>query len=177
MKLCIVDTNVILAANSAHPDLSDECVASCISELYELKVGGIVVIDDGYRILSEYQNKTNSKKGKGPGDVFLKWLLQNNANIKRCHQVSITEYEDNKYSEFPVPALEEAFDAPDRKFAAVANAHSKKPPILQAADCKWLDWYGDLEKAGIQVNFICRTDVLRFYQKKFPHKQRPQVHE
>jgi hypothetical protein len=73
--------------------------------------------------------------------------------------------------------LEEAFDAPDRKFAAVANAHPKKPLILQAADCKWLDWYGDLEEAGIQVNFICRTDVLRFYEKKFPHKPRPKVHE
>lgn len=177
MKLCIVDTNVILAANGSHADLSDECVASCITELHELKAGGVIVIDDCYRILSEYQNKTNSKKGKGPGDVFLKWLLQNNANVKHCHQVALTEHGDDKYREFPVPDLEEAFDAPDRKFAAVANAHPQKPPILQAADCKWLNWYGDLEQVGIQVNFICRADVLRFYEKKFPNKPRPKVYE
>jgi len=177
MKLRIIDTNVILAANGSHADLSDECIASCIWELFELKTGGIVVIDNDYRILSEYQKKTNNKKGKGPGDVFLKWLLQNNANTKHCHQVALNEYEEHRYHEFPVPALEKQFDAPDRKFAAVANAHPEKPNILQAADCKWLDWYVDLEKAGIKVNFICRADVLGFYAKKFPHKPKPYIHE
>ncbi|WP_223543956.1 hypothetical protein [Pseudomonas sp. BF-B-28] len=177
MKLRVVDTNVILAANGAHAEISEECMASCIVELFELKSSGVVVIDDCYRILNEYQNKTNNKKGKGAGDVFLKWLLQNNANVKRCHQVTLTELEENKYLEFPVPALEEVFDAPDRKFAAVANVHPQKPNILQAADCKWLDWSDELGKTGIKVDFICRVDVLRFYKKKFPGKVQPKLHE
>ncbi|WP_296188000.1 hypothetical protein [Pseudomonas sp. UBA1879] len=177
MKLRVVDTNVILAANSAHSDISDECMASCITKLYELKANGIVVIDDGYRILREYQHKTDSKKCKGPGDVFLKWLLQNNANAKHCHQVAISEYEEHKFHEFPVPELEKNFDAPDRKFAAVANAHPQKPSILQAADSKWLDWHDDLKQAGINVDFVCRVDVLRFYAKKFPNKPQPNIHE
>ncbi len=74
MTAVVVDTKVILVANSAHADVSPECVIECVNRLQRLMINGSIAIDDGYRILGEYQNKTNSKCGKGPGDVFLKWV-------------------------------------------------------------------------------------------------------
>jgi hypothetical protein len=173
MSATVVDTNVILVANGKHADVTDDCILSCVLALQKLMRSGTLVIDDDHLILKEYQNKTSPRKGKGVGDVFLKWLLQNAANRRHCHQVSLTERAENDYAEFPVPALMSKFDAPDRKFAAVANCHPDKPPILQAADCKWLDWHEQLQAVGIAVQFICPTDAQRFYRKKFPKKAMP----
>lgn len=175
MSLCVVDTNVILAANGSHENLSPGCVETCTSRLNTIKNNGTVVIDDQFRILLEYRNKTNSNRGRGPGDIFLKWLLQNKANVKHCIQVSLTEHAADVFEEFPVKALEDEFDAPDRKFVAVANAHPKKPCVLQATDCKWLNWHDDLKASGITVEFLCLDDVCRFYARKFPGKAVPLV--
>jgi len=59
------------------------------------------------------------------------------------------------------------FDLPDRIFVAVASAHSNKPPISQAADSKWLDWVPALKRHGIEVKFLCPTDIQKFHQSKF----------
>lgn len=175
MTLCVVDTNVILAANGSHDDLSSGCVETCILRLHAIQKNGTVVIDDQFRILAEYQNKTDSVRGKRPGDAFLKWLLQNKANVKRCIQVSLTEHAADVFKEFPVKVLENEFDAPDRKFVATANAHPEKPSVLQATDCKWLNWHDDLKASGITVEFLCLDDVCRFYARKFPGKAVPLV--
>ncbi|MBB4143242.1 hypothetical protein [Rhizobium rhizoryzae] len=171
----VIDTNVLLVANGSHADVSAACRETCVKQLLEIQKNGIVVIDDGYRILSEYQNKTNPNRPKSVGDVFLKWLLQNQRNVARVHQVTITELDENIFTEFPDSELEKHFDAPDRKFAAVANSHAQKPPILQAADCKWLDWWPRLKEKGVLVEFLCEEDACKFYSNKFPDKEPPKV--
>ena len=154
-------------------DVSPECVTTCVQRLLAMKNNGVVVIDDNYKILREYQNKTHPNEPKGTGDVFLKWLLQNTAKVDRVEQVSVTETANDTYAEFPDPILQSEFDAPDRKFAAVANAHPDKPPVWQAADCKWLDWWQTLKIQGITVEFLCPEDACRFYLNKFPGKPVP----
>lgn len=173
MTVVVVDTNVILIANNAHADVSPECVIACVDRLQQLRSSGTIAIDDAYRIMGEYLHKTSPRKGKGVGDVFLKWVLGNLGDPKRVCQVPLTEVSEDRFAEFPVAALESAFDRPDRKFAAVAYAHSSKPPIWQAADCKWLDWWPDLQAKGVHVEFLCEDDVCRFYKKKFPKKSVP----
>lgn len=175
MSLYVIDTNVILAANHSHDDLSLDCVETCILRLTDIQQAGIVVIDDEYRILREYQKKTDVKRPKGPGDVFLKWLLQNSANVKHCVQITLNEQASDMFDEFPEKDLENRFDPPDRKFVAVANAHPKKPRVLQAADCKWLDWNSELKAHGIVVEFLCPEDICRFYEQKFPGKAVPPI--
>ena len=173
MTVAVVDTNVVLVANNAHVGVSPECVLECVKRLEELMRSGSIAIDDDFRILSEYQNKTSPRKGKGPGDVFIKWVLNKLGDTKRVQQVPLTESAANKFAEFPAPMLEAVFDPPDRKFAAVANAHLSKPPIWQAADCKWLDWWPELKSTGVVVEFLCGDEVCRFYKKKFPKKPLP----
>lgn len=173
MTRAVIDTNVLLVANGQHADVSTDCVTECVRRLQAMQKSGITVIDDGYRILNEYQHKTNLNPPKGVGDVFLKWLLREAGSSTRVEQVSLTETATNCFAEFPDPVLEPNFDAPDRKFAAVAHAHAGKPPIWQAADCKWLDWWPALKVKGVRVEFLCPDDACRFYSNKFPGKPVP----
>lgn len=168
----VIDTNVLLVANGQHADVSLDCVAECVRRLQDMQRSGITVVDDGYRILGEYHHKTQLSPPKGVGDVFLKWLLRQ-SGTPRVELVSLTESSATSFAEFPDPVLEPLFDAPDRKFAAVAHAHPEKPPIWQAADCKWLDWWPALNAKGVSVEFLCPSDACAFYRRKFPAKTVP----
>lgn len=175
MMRAVIDTNVLLVANGQRGDVSPDCVTACVRCLQEIERSGIAVIDDGHRILGEYRHKTRLNPPKGVGDVFLKWLLREAGTATRVEQISLTETAEDCFAEFPDPALEALFDAPDRKFAAVAHAHPDKPPILQATDCKWLDWWQALQVKGVRVEFLCPDDVCGVYGKKFPGKPLPSL--
>lgn len=169
----VIDTNVLLVANGQHPDISEGCVQACVERLQAMQAGGVTVIDDAYHILGEYQHKTSISPPKGVGDVFLKWLLRNVGNPRHVEFVSITETAPEQFAEFPCDDLQQRFDAPDRKFPAVAHAHPEKPPIWQAADCKWLDWWPTLADHGVKVEFLCPEDARGFYRNKFPKQAVP----
>ena len=162
----IVDTNVVLVANGQHEDVSHDCLAACAIRLQQIMAGERLAIDDAFEILLEYQNKTKPKTGNRPGDAFVKWALNNNANTQRCDLVPIKPHKQRGYESFPDNAQLENFDPPDRKFVAVAAAHSEHPPILQAADSKWLGWAAALSDHGIKVDFLCPEDIERFQNSK-----------
>ncbi len=90
MLKVVIDTNVLLVANQQHADVSTECVASCIERLQAIQNTGVVVIDDSFIILGEYQHKTCINPPRGVGDVFLKWLLRNMGNPAQVEMVSVT---------------------------------------------------------------------------------------
>jgi hypothetical protein len=175
MNTAVIDTNVLLVANGSHADVSLACRKACVERLLRHQASGVVVIDDCYRILREYQNKTRPNQPKGVGDAFLKWLLQQLSNPNRVHRVTLTEIAADEFGEFPDPALQPAFDSSDRMFAAVAHAHPDKPPIWQAADCKWLNWHTLLLAKGVRVDFLCPADAVRFYVGKFPDQAVPSL--
>ena len=166
MSVTVVDTNVILVANGQHRDVSPECVTTCALALQSLMRSGKLVLDDRFRILIEYQNKTQPKKGNRPGDAFVKWALNNRCNIKHVDQVTLLEHDERGFESFPDDPELANFDASDRKFVAVSGAHPDKPSIAQAADSKWLDWAVALERHGIKVDFFCQADIQRFHKKK-----------
>lgn len=173
MIAAVIDTNVLLVANSVHEGVSPQCVTDCIKRLQDLMKDGVVVIDSGYKIVGEYRQRTAPNQPKGVGDVFLKWLLQNSGNTRHVQQVHLTETADGCFAEFPDADLQTQFDASDRKFVAAAHAHPENPTVWQAADCKWLDWWERLCVAGIRVEFICPQDLCRFYAAKFPNRPTP----
>ncbi len=175
MMRAVIDTNVLLVANGQHPDVSTDCVRECIQRLVSMQKSGITVLDDGYRLLTEYQQKTSVNPPKGVGDVFLKHLFREGANIQRVELVTLTQTDSDLFLEFPDQNLQTSFDAPDRKFAAVSNAHLKKPPIWQAVDCKWLDWWPALRVKGVEIEFLCTDEICRYYKKKFPQKAVPEL--
>lgn len=168
MPPVVIDTNVLLVANNSHQEVSEKCRQTCIERLLACQRHGTVVIDDRRRILAEYLKKTWPNSPKGPGDAFLKWLMQNAANEKRVHQVSITEATPFRFAEFPDKALQNDFDRDDRKFVAVSCAHSARPSILQATDSKWANWNARLKASSVVVDFLCKEDIARFHQATFP---------
>jgi hypothetical protein len=167
MTASVVDTNVILVSNNKHEDVSDHCIAACAQRLQGIMKSGKLALDDSFLILGEYLRKTEPKTGNAPGDAFVKWALQNNANPQRVDLVSLLGHPIRGYENFPDDAELGDFDPADRKFVAVANTHSRKPPILQAADSKWVNWAEALGRHGLTVEFICKQDIARFYAKKF----------
>jgi len=167
VSIAVVDTNVVLVANGQHAGVSGACVAACARQLQEIMQRGKLALDDQFRILCEYQHKTQPKKGNRPGDAFVKWALQNRVNVMHVDSVSLQDHDTRGFESFPDDADLVNFDAPDRKFVAVANAHQAKPPILQAADSKWLDWSPALARHGVTVEFLCKADITRFHEKKF----------
>ncbi|MCE8037032.1 hypothetical protein [Halomonas sp. MCCC 1A11062] len=178
MRRAVVDTNVLLVANRDHEDVSEECVITCIEAIDSLRRGGVTVIDDEWRILGEYTHKLNPRRGQpGAGDAFLKWLFQRRVDSRYVAEVTVTESADDWFEEFPDHTLQREFDPPDRKFIAVAAADAGNPPILQAADCKWLNWWQPLSIAGVHFRFVCPDDVGRFYSQKFPGQPRPEFPE
>lgn len=168
----VVDTNVILVANRQHADVSEACIVTCAKRLREIMKTGRIAIDDSYQILKEYQNKTLSHVGKGPGDTFVKWLLRNNANASRCDQVTLVDHPERGFESFPDDPRLASFDPPDRKFVAVAAAHSQRPSIFQAADSKWLGWAPALADHGLTVEFLCPKDIQSFDEKKKKRKKK-----
>jgi hypothetical protein len=166
MSPVVVDTNVVLVANGQHSDVSDTCVANCAIRLQTIMRKGRLVLDDKYLILREYQNKTTPKKGNRPGDAFVKWALQNNAAPQRVALVALQNHAELGFTTFPDDEELANFDVADRKFVAVASAHSEQPSILQAVDSKWLGWSTVLARHGIKVEFLCPEDITRFRAAK-----------
>ncbi len=167
MLTSVVDTNVVLVANQQHQGVSPDCIRTCALRLQEIIREGRLALDDAFLILSEYQNKTRPNRGKGPGDAFVKWALRNSANAARCDRIEIKTHARRGFESFPDDDRLANFDAPDRKFVAVASSHPDHPPVLQAADSKWIDWAPALKDHGVDVLFICERDIQRFHQNKF----------
>ena len=163
----VVDTNVILVANGQHSDVSPACVAACQDWLQRLMAEGRVALDDDYAIVGEYQHKTHASDGQGVGDAFVRWVLHHVDDAARCDLVHLDPDAQRGFISFPVDGDLTHFDDADRKFVAVAHAHPERPPILQAADSKWLDWAPHLADHGVQTRFLCCADVQEFHSHKF----------
>ena len=155
----VVDTNVIVVANGKSEQASASCVLTCIERLQQIRDGDVkLVLDDDWRILNEYMRNLHSV-GIEFGDRFLRDLLTNIDKI--CEFVSITNVEglENEFLEFPSDHGLANFDQADRKFIAVALAHSENPPILQAVDSEWWNYRDKLKQNGVTISFICESDI------------------
>ena len=161
--MVVADTNVAVVANALSEQASEDCVETCAERLEEIMRGEVkLVLDDNWQILGEYAQNLHST-GTDVGDRFLRWVLRNWRNPERCGLIHITPVDgsDNEFQEFPDdPALND-FDLADRKFIAVARAHPRNPPILQAVDSQWWDFRDTFRRNGIIVEFICEDDIQR----------------
>ncbi|OGP84699.1 MAG: hypothetical protein A2V87_08890 [Deltaproteobacteria bacterium RBG_16_58_17] len=169
-KNFVVDTNVPKTANLAIapgkiPQELTKCVYSCVEAVEHIIKKGGLVMDSQDEIFDEYRGKLLMKGQPGVGDQFMKWVHDNRWKLPDCDRVKISRNGDT-YDEFPTHAGLTNFDSSDRKFVAVANAHIKKPPILQATDSKWWGWKEALTDVGITVFFLCPDYVEAKYTEK-----------
>ena len=162
----VVDTNVALTANKKD-DPSLACVLACIQALQSV-MSGHLVLDEDWRIIEEYTHKLSPTGQPGIGDRFLKWVLTNHANPQRCSKVRLTPRQEDPrdFEEFPRDESLAGFDPSDRKFVAVACAHSERPVILQATDSKWWGLRNALHQCGVQIRFLCPKDIEQIHERK-----------
>jgi hypothetical protein len=163
----VVDTNVILVANGQHPGVSQACRQRCAAWLTGIMAIGRVAVDDAFEIVREYEHKTHASDGQGVGDVFLRWLLHHLDDAVRCDLVGLRPHPERLYDAFPHDPALAHFDPADRKFVAVAACHPEHPVILQAADCKWLDWDAALARHDVRVQLLCDAEMQQFHAHKF----------
>lgn len=156
MTYNVIDTNVLVAANRDSPQASDACIEACSGKLLDVREHGIVVIDDQWRILSEYENNVATEGQLREGSIFLKWLLRNHRNRSKCHWIPIEMDAEREFREFPDEPALAGFDRADRKFVAVALTHPRHPSILNALDWKsWWQYRHELAPHGIHIDFLC----------------------
>ena len=164
--MVVVDTNVAVVANALSEQASEDCVETCAERLEEIMQDEVkLAIDDDWQILGEYTQNLRST-GNDVGDRFLRWVLRNWRNPERCDLVHITPIDgsENAFEEFPDDSALNDFDPDDRKFIAVAYAHSERPPILQAVDSQWWDFRDAFRRNGVTVEFICEDDIQRLHE-------------
>jgi hypothetical protein len=174
MTAIVIDTNVLLVADGKAPQMSGACQTMCENRLRRIELKEQVVLDDTQLILNEYHNKLSPYRSPTYGSAFLKWLLQVQGDRRHVELVTITptNAEQTKFKEFlPDTTLEAAFDPADRKFVAASYAHTKKPPILEAADSKWLGWEEQLAGHGIKVEVLCRGELEIVRERKTKKKK------
>ncbi len=167
---CVVDTSVPKVANLAtQPDPESDvpctCVRKCIKAIEHVKKEYALVIDAGDDIFAEYLRQLSMSGQHSLGNAFMKWVHDNRFRLPDDSRVCITRNGDS-YDEFPLHKGLDNFDRSDRKFVAVANAHSEKPPVLQATDSKWWGWKKPLAEVGIKVLFLCPEYAEAKYEKK-----------
>ncbi|MGC1323743.1 MAG: hypothetical protein WA849_16305 [Candidatus Udaeobacter sp.] len=165
MSAVVIDTNVLLVADGQAPHMSGACKITCIERLERVRSEEQVVLDYGRLILDEYHNGLDPNGKPSPGQAFVKWMLQSYSRIDWV-TITPTNPEQTMFSEFPNDAALAAFDPADRKFVAAANAHFEKPPILEAADSKWLGWEAGLLPHGIRLEVLCRNELQAIRQQK-----------
>ncbi len=152
----VIDTNVLIAANGRDcPQSTPACRLICIQQLRQTQTQDVLVIDDGFHILREYQRKISPTGQPGVGDAFLKWVLTNQGNPTRCQQVRITPTTSGSFQEFPDTPDLKGFDPSDHKFVATALSHPDTPPIINALDSDWQQFGSALTAAGVTVRQLC----------------------
>mgnify|MGYP001575860110 CR=1 FL=1 len=157
MASVIVDTNVALVANGSAGQADTPCMLKCLQELRAIRGGWQVLLDDKGLILQEYLKQKPYGFPTGPGDAFLIWVNDNQANTAHVRTVSITPLDDDPlgFAEFPSDPDLSDFDPADRKFVAVALASGGVTPILNATDTDWWIHRAALARNGVHVEFLC----------------------
>lgn len=163
MKAFVVDTNVAVVANGDSNGASMQCQLACIAQLRYVKESGLVVIDSLGRMLSEYRRYLCQSGQPGVGDAFFRHLFLNQANPRKCEQVTITPHSENpdEFAEFPDDDELQSFDMGDRKFVAVALASKRRPEIQNAVDTDWWHARQALRRHRVRIRFLCPDHMRR----------------
>lgn len=156
----VIDTNVLAVAEGMNPDASDACRAACTELLRCVQTGQIVAVDDAGLAISEYISVLKRAKTSGIGSKLAVALARRQHDPRVCRKIAITPCDTPPGSFEEVPDGLRDFDLDDHKWIAIANADDTRPQVFQALDGEWWDRQRDFVAHGIDVQFLCATDLL-----------------
>lgn len=156
----LIDTNVAVTANKKS-DAGPACMDAAALRILQLQQHEILVLDDAFHILNEYDRNLHSVGQPGLGDAFYLWVLRNRSNPRHCEQVPLALAADGSFAAFPTAPELAGFDPSDRKFVAVALTHPAEPPVVNATDKDWHEHRAALVAHGVRVEFLCPAEMTR----------------
>ena len=171
----IMDTNV--AAKAATPQ--EECKPEewdmqerCIEFIREFtkNTDSQLVLDFDYEIIKEYRNRIPNDTSIGK--IFWHWFNCYIGKIPFENMVKLEKDDDGNYVMFPLEKRTEEFDRSDRKFVALARTHNEHPPIIEAADGKWLGFKDVFGEYGVHIEFLDNDYAKMMYDRKVVNKRR-----
>lgn len=170
---CILDTNVPVKAACVKTDFDEEeekLIQACNKFIHEFikNPDSKLVLDMDWEIANEYRRNI---KDEGMGQQFLIWLNTYMARMDVTEDMIKLERQGDEYVAFPKTEELKDFDLADRKFIALALSHKEKPPIIQAADGKWLAFKDVLKNYGINIEFLEINYAISKYDKKIRKKR------
>ena len=147
----VVDTNVLVSANGrcTHADL--ECQLACAIAIEGIRSNEVVALDSTRLILAEYAGLCNHSGQPGVGDVFFKYVFDNQYTNERVRLFAIEEVDDPErgFRELPQNTL----DRSDRKFLAVAIVANAI--IINATDSDWFEEQDLIDSLSVEVRQLC----------------------
>lgn len=130
-----------------------------IERIEQLKAREILVLNDAFHILNEYDKHLNHRAQPDFGDAFYQWALRNRHNSLHCEQVPLEIAGDGSFSTFPSVSELTKFDPSNRKFVATALTHPVNNPVINATDKSWHEHLSALSRHGVRVEFICPAEI------------------
>lgn len=146
----VIDCNVAIVANGKSEHASIDCELACIELLEKCKTISIC-IDNQDLIMKEYRKHLRHAGSPGVGDMFFKYLHDNQYSQERIFRVNITPISDDNRSFEELPVNQ--FDPSDRKYLATAVAG--KADIYNATDSDWEEQKDLMGQLGITVHQLC----------------------
>lgn len=171
----IMDTNVAVKAATPQQDCKEEeweMRKICIYFIQNLTRNpeSKLVLDLDYEIIKEYRNRI--PKNTNEGLIFWRWFDTYIGRISFEDFVKLDKDADGNYSMFPLEERTKEFDLSDRKFVALSRTHSEHPPIIEAADGKWLGFKEVFEEYGVHIEFLDMDYAAMMYNRKVADKRR-----
>lgn len=170
----IMDTNVPAKAAALPQECRDEELdmqKACMEYVREFTKNpeSKLVLDFDYEILKEYQD--NIPSDTEMGRIFFKWLYNYLGSMDFEDWVKLEKDENGNYMMFPLETRTKDFDLSDRKFVALSRAHMEHPPIIEAADGKWLGFREVFEQYGVHIEFLDMDYATLLYERKVINKR------
>lgn len=146
----VIDSNVAIVANGRSPQASILCQIACV-ELLRCHKQLLICLDESSLIMDEYAKHLCYAGSPGVGDVFFKYLYDNQYAKKNINLVTINQSTDEKRGFEELPANN--FDPSDRKF--LATAVSGGAQVANATDSDWAEQQELMDRLNITVQQLC----------------------
>ena len=147
----VVDTNVFIVAHGRDGNWDLTCQSTCVEMLEKICQDYVIVIDDAYHILGEYERALKQLEGaESISHKFFKHVHTKRGS-NQVPLVSITPVPDEKRGFEQLPKNE--LDPSDRKFLAVAV--EAQAEIVNATDSDWSEQGELTSRLGVTVRQLC----------------------
>jgi hypothetical protein len=166
----VVDTNVLAVAEGLNEDASAECRAACVRLLGQIANGELIVVVDsamtGEMVFEEYLGRLSQSRLDGLGKKLAVNLYHRRFDENVCQIVEVAPCDDDDRTDFAdVPSALRNFDRDDHKWIAVALGSPQHTPVFQALDGEWWQRREDLLANGIEVQFLCASDLIERFKE------------